>query len=71
MMNYEKISDHGWKWYTGNDDIYFCTNNNGEGIFKVDSCRNNRRQLEGTMQFSVRGLKESSVKAKIRKWMSQ
>ena len=71
MITYEKISEHGWKWYIGNDDVYFCTNNDGEGIFEIDCYRNNRRQLTGTMQFSVRGLKESSVKAKIRKWMSQ
>nr|DAX97508.1 MAG TPA: hypothetical protein [Caudoviricetes sp.] len=71
MMAYEKISEYGWKWYMRNDDVYFCTNNDGDGIFEVNPCRNSRHQLMGTMQFSIRGLKENSAKAKIRRWMNQ
>ena len=71
MMHYEQYSEHGWIWYTEDTNIYFCTDDDGEGIFQVNRYRNSNHQLTGTMQFSVRGLKENSAKAKIRRWMNQ
>ncbi len=66
MLRYRNEGKY-WEW-TGYDfDRYFCTNDEGEGIFFVDLCANSRRQLEGTCQFSLSGLKDP--KAKIRKWM--
>lgn len=49
------------------EDEYYCTNKDGEGLFKVCISRNSRSQLIGTCDFSVRGLKDDSKKAKIRK----
>lgn len=65
---YEK---DGNKWIWGyNTESYrylYCTNDNGDGIFLVDQRNGNRKQLVGTCQFSLRGIK--NPKAKIRKWM--
>lgn len=59
-----------WEWReSGEEDIYFCTNKAGEGVFVVDLCRNSRKQLTGTMQFSVHGLSEKYARRKIRKFM--
>lgn len=49
-----------WIWgYNTESYRYYCTNDNGDGIFL--------KQIVGTCQFSLRGLK--GPKAKIRKWM--
>ena len=59
-----------WKWWDKDTDgdRYFCTNDNGEGIFFVDLTRNDRKQLVGTCDFTLNGVKDP--KAKIRKWMN-
>ena len=54
-----------------NDHAYYCTNNHSEGIFYVDQIKNTRRQLAGTCQFSVRGLKRESKKSKLRRWIAE
>ena len=64
-MKYELYEDGVKMWVS--DDIYYCTNRYGEGLFKVDLIRNERKQLKGTCQFSVCGLKDKSKKEKIRK----
>lgn len=57
-----------WEWHkVGNDDICYCTNTNGDGVFLIDSGQNLRKQLTGT--FSVHGLTENSAKRKIRAFM--
>ena len=43
------------EWYTSH---YYCTNNDGEGLFFVDLKNNERWQVLGTCQFSLRGLKD-------------
>lgn len=48
------------------ESAYFCTNSEGEGLFRVEPQKNDRRQLKGTCEFSVFGLKPSSARAKIR-----
>lgn len=59
-----------WEWTTDKDwDIYYCTNNEGEGIFCIDCVRNDSKQLLGTLQFSVSGLTDASAKRKIREYM--
>jgi len=50
-----------------NEDEYYCTNSDGEGLFKVCISRNSRTQLIGTWDFSTRRLKDESKKAKLRK----
>lgn len=42
-------------WYVSQ---YYCTNSEGEGLFFVDLKRNERKQILGTCQFSLRGLKD-------------
>ena len=62
--------DNYWEWHlNGEEDIYFCTDKDGEGVFKIDPCRNSRDQLTGTCQFSVRGLSEKYARRKIRDFM--
>ena len=62
--------DNYWEWHlNGEEDIYFCTDEDGEGVFKIDPCRNSRDQLTGTCQFSVRGLSEKYARHKIREFM--
>lgn len=43
------------EWYVTK---YYCTNGGGEGIFMVDMKRNERKQLVGTCDFSLCGLKD-------------
>lgn len=63
-------TDNYWEWrFNGDEDTYFCTNKEGEGVFMVDLCRNSREQLTGTCQFSVRGLSEKYARHKIREFM--
>jgi hypothetical protein len=60
-----------WTWYIeGDDDKYFQTSNDGEGIQEILLNRNERKDLEGTCQFSVRGVSDSWAKRKIRDWMN-
>lgn len=49
------------------EDEYYCTNSEGEGLFKVRISRNSRSQLIGTCDFTTRGLKDESKKAKMRR----
>ena len=59
-----------WEWTTDKDwDIYYCTNDEGYGMFRIDSVKNERKQLEGTLQFNVSGLTDASAKRKIREYM--
>ncbi|MFV0616883.1 hypothetical protein ACE418_03100 [Megasphaera sp. WILCCON 0056] len=60
-FTYEKDGKQ-WSWWNS-DDKYYCTNSMGEGVFEI--ARGNRKQLTGTCQFSVAGLKDSSAKKKI------
>lgn len=70
MMFKYTHTDNYWEWCeSGEEDIYFCTNKNGDGVFVVDPCRNSRKQLTGTMQFSVHGLSEKYAQRKIREFM--
>ena len=48
-----------------NEDIYYCTGKDGNGLFRVNSTLNNRKQILGTAQFTVNGIKDK--KGKIRK----
>lgn len=60
-----------WMWYWNSwkeNDVYYCTNSDGEGIFIVDIGRNERKQILGTCQFSLVGLKDP--RRKIRSWMN-
>ena len=54
-LHYEQKGDQ-WIWYwhswTGGK------NSAGEGLFIVDLKKNERKQLLGTCQFSLRGLKD-------------
>lgn len=49
-----------------NENAYYCTNSDGDGLFRVEPQKNKRLQLRGTCDFSVFGLKPSSARAKIR-----
>lgn len=70
-LRYRK-EDNRWEWTTDKDwDIYYCTNNEGEGIFCIDCVRNDSKQLLGTLQFSVSGLTDASAKRKIREYMKR
>lgn len=51
------------------DSEYYQTNREGNGIFLVDLVRNKRKQLAGTCDFTVRGIKPESKKAKLRTWL--
>ena len=64
-MKYELFDDGVKIWVS--DNIYYCTNKEGDGLFRVNVEHNSRNQLKGTCQFSVHGLKDKSKKAKIRK----
>ena len=58
------------RWnYKGIEEYYYETNIYGDGIFFVDLRENIRIQLEGTCDFSICGLKKTSARAKIKKWM--
>lgn len=64
-----------WWWKSSEDEDgsrpsgYWCTNDYGEGVFYVNTRRNERSQLVGTCDFSLCGL--SDPKAKIRRWMKE
>ena len=62
-----------WHWKsteteTGWYSFYFTTDDNGNGVFRVDLEANDRRQLVGTCDFSLSGLKDP--RAKIRRFMA-
>lgn len=48
-----------------NEDTYYCTGKDGYGLFRVNSTANTRKQILGTAQFSVAGVKDK--KSKVRK----
>lgn len=54
-----------------NENQYYCTDKIGNGVFFVDLSRNDRHQITGTCQFSVRGLKQESKKSKLRRWIAE
>ena len=68
-MNWEINGEQVICWVNGSQ--YYCTNARGEGIFFTDQVHNDRRQLAGTCQFSVRGLKRESKKSKLRRWINE
>lgn len=49
-----------------NENAYYCTTSKGEGIFRVEPRKNERRQMIGDCDFSVFGLKPSTARTKIR-----
>lgn len=62
----------GYKWSWTHDpdwSRYYTTNSEGEGLFIVDLKRNERQQILGTCQFSLRELKDH--KRSIRKYMTE
>jgi len=48
-----------------NEDEYYCTGKDGYGLFLVNSAANSRKQILGTCEFSVVGIKDK--KGKVRK----
>ena len=57
-----------WELYeVGNDDFYFTTNNAGKGFIIVCPYYSDRKDIFGTLQFSVSGLSDSYAKRKLRK----
>ena len=76
--HYEEIGNE-WVWYrhswtdgkNSRGDYYlkkyYCTNGYGEGVFVVYPERNERKQILGTCQFSLVGLKDP--KRAIRRFM--
>lgn len=70
-LSYEK-DENRWEWrWSDSDDTYWTTNNEGDGIFIVTLSRNERSQVVGTCDFSLRGMTNESAKRKIRKWMTK
>lgn len=62
-----------FRWWWAHDPQeyvsgYYTTNSSGEGIFYVDLERNERKQLLGTAEFSVSGLKYPE--RAIRRWVT-
>ena len=60
-----------WRWYRAESRLdapsaYYCTNDEGEGVFFVDLDRNERTQLVGTCDFSLARIKDP--RGKIRRW---
>ena len=80
--NYIHYENDGkkWIWYPhswtyGKDDVgkwsvrkYYSTNSDGEGVFIIDLVRGERKQILGTCQFSLNGLKDP--RRAIRRWMN-
>lgn len=59
-----------WQWWArGEDGVYYRTDDDGEGVFRIDQYRNDCDQMTGTDQFSVRGLSEKYAKKKILDFM--
>ena len=53
------------------EDCYYATNDYGQGVFYIDQVENERKQITGTSQFSIRGLKPKSAKNKIRRFVDK
>jgi hypothetical protein len=53
------------------ENCYYCTNNDGEGLFIVNEVKNARSQILGTCQFSVKSLTAPGAKAKIRRYIKE
>ena len=71
-LSYEKDGAR-WIWrIKGEENRYFTTNPDGEGIFKVSfsPLGGTRKQLTGTCQFSLSGLSDRWAEKKIRQWMA-
>ena len=63
-----KKDESRWEMYeVGNDDFYFTTNNSGKGLTIVYPYCNDRKDIFGSLQFSVSGLSDSYAKRKLRK----
>ena len=57
-----------WELYeVGNDDFYFTTDNTGKGLIIVYPYCSDRKDILGSLQFSVSGLSDSYAKRKMRK----
>lgn len=56
-----------WFWRVEGSAYHFYTDRKGCGVFVQDIRTGNTKQLVGTCQFSVSGLKDP--RAKIRRWM--
>ena len=59
-LSYTK-EDKLWRWeVSGEENRYYCTNSEGEGIFEVSfsPLGGDRRQLTGTCQFDLSGLSD-------------
>lgn len=63
-----KHDGNEWTWWISGEDKCYYTNRMGQGIFVQDITTGQTRQLVGTCQFSVSGLKDP--RAKIRRWMN-
>ena len=51
------------------DSVYYCTGRDGYGLFRVNSETNDRKQILGTAQFSVAGIKDK--KGKVRRFLKE
>lgn len=58
-----------WWWNTDVGKRHYSTSSRGDGVFEVDDSTGDMKQLVGSCQFSLNGLK--NPKAKIRKWMKE
>ena len=51
------------------EDVYYCTGKDGYGLYRVNSAANSRKQILGTAQFSVAGIKDK--KGKVRRFLKE
>lgn len=58
-----------WSWQVEGSDYCYYTDKRGDGVFVRDLKTGNTKQIVGTCQFSVAGLKDP--RAKIRRWMNE
>lgn len=57
-----------YEWFIGDDDtVRYTTNNNGDGIFLVDSAANERKQLVGHCDWHICQT-DKATRAKIKRW---
>lgn len=70
-LSYEKDGNR-WMWRWNDDDnVYWATNNRGDGVFRIDLSRDEKSQVLGTCDFSLHGMTDESAKRKIRRWMTK
>lgn len=69
LYRYTHDGDYWQWWVRDNDYVYYCTDENGEGVYRIDHRRNSRQIYAGTDQFSVHGLSEKYAKHKILDFM--